>query len=136
MKKQIHVVGAVLRHEGKIFCTQRNAEKSLPLLWEFPGGKIEENETAITALKREITEELACTIEVGEAILATTYEYDFGIVHLQTFYCKLIQGTPVLLEHVAAKWVAIDQLLALDWAPADIPVIEEISRKFRLENES
>ncbi|MFP7492969.1 (deoxy)nucleoside triphosphate pyrophosphohydrolase [Terribacillus saccharophilus] len=124
--KNISVVGAVIVQDNKILCAQRGTEKSLPLKWEFPGGKIEKNETPQEALKREITEEMQCSISIGEEIEDTTYEYDFGIVHLKTFYCQLLEGEPTLTEHVAIKWLAPEDLSSLDWAPADIPAIEKI----------
>ncbi|MBS4197094.1 (deoxy)nucleoside triphosphate pyrophosphohydrolase [Lederbergia citri] len=127
MKKDIHVVGAVIIDNGKILCAQRNPHKALPLKWEFPGGKIEEDETPQEALKREINEEMLCTIEVGEQIEHTVYEYDFGIVHLTTYFCKLIEGKPKLTEHVAIKWLPLEELQTLDWAPADIPTIEKLA---------
>ncbi|MCK6207692.1 (deoxy)nucleoside triphosphate pyrophosphohydrolase [Bacillus infantis] len=130
MKKNIHVVGAVIFQDGKILCAQRGTEKSLPLLWEFPGGKIEEGEKPEDALKREIKEEMHCTIEIGEQIEHTVYEYDFEIVHLSTYYCKLVEGEPILTEHAAIKWLAPKELPSLDWAPADIPAIEKITKVY------
>ncbi|HLQ74168.1 MAG TPA: (deoxy)nucleoside triphosphate pyrophosphohydrolase [Bacillota bacterium] len=125
-KKQINVVGAVIVKEGKILCAQRSGEGTLPYLWEFPGGKIEKNETKEEALVREINEEMNCTISVGNKITTTTYEYPFGIVQLTTFYCTLENGDPKLLEHEAAEWVEPKELHTYDWAPADIPAIEMI----------
>jgi 8-oxo-dGTP diphosphatase len=127
MKKNIYVVGAVIIENGKILCAQRGQAKALPLKWEFPGGKIEVGESPQEALTREINEEMHCKIEIGDQIEHTVYEYDFGIVHLTTFYCKLIEGKPVLTEHVSIKWLSRDELMSLDWAPADIPAIEIIS---------
>ena len=129
MKKNIHVVGAVIIENDKILCAQRGPSKSLPLKWEFPGGKIEAGETPQEALSREIQEEMQCKVEIGDQVEHTVYEYDFGIVHLTTFYCKLIEGRPVLTEHVSIKWLLTDQLKSLDWAPADIPAIEKLSKK-------
>lgn len=129
MKKHIHVVGAVIIEDGKVLCAQRGATKTLAYKWEFPGGKIEEGETPQAALKREIDEEMDCTIEIGEAIETTVYEYDFGFVHLTTFYCHLINGKPTLTEHVAISWLSPDELMSLDWAPADIPAITKIQEK-------
>lgn len=126
MKKNIYVVGAVIVKEGNIFCAQRGLEKSLPGLWEFPGGKIEKGESPEEALKREILEEMGCEIEVGRQVEHTVYEYDFGIVHLTTYYCRLTKGEPVLTEHIASKWLRPQELNQLDWAPADIPAIEKI----------
>ncbi|MFP7170865.1 (deoxy)nucleoside triphosphate pyrophosphohydrolase [Terribacillus halophilus] len=126
MKKKINVVGAVIKRDNKILCAQRGTEKSLPLKWEFPGGKIEEGETPQEALRREITEEMNCSISIGKAVEDTTYEYDFGIVSLKTFYCDLVEGEPTLTEHVKIKWLAPEDLSSLDWAPADIPAIEKI----------
>ena len=128
MKKNIHVVGAVITDNGKILCAQRGLEKALPSLWEFPGGKIEATETPQQALQREIHEEMHIEIEIGEQVEHTVHEYDFGIVHLTTFYCRLVQGTPVLTEHIAIQWLKPSELDQLQWAPADIPAIEKLAR--------
>lgn len=124
MKKEIHVVGAVIEKNNLILCAQRGPDKSLAYLWEFPGGKIETNESNRQALEREIQEELQCQIEVKSKITTTRYEYDFGFVNLTTFHCRLIDGEPTLTEHVDVKWLPIEQLSSLDWAPADIPTID------------
>lgn len=131
MKKNIYVTGAVIIEQGKIFCAQRNQNTSLPLMWEFPGGKIEEGETKEKSLIREIREELHCDIKVIEEIEHTVYEYDFGIVHLTTFLCELISGQPKLVEHHDSKWLKIEELNSLDWAPADIPTIEKVMKNAR-----
>ncbi|MGM7634886.1 (deoxy)nucleoside triphosphate pyrophosphohydrolase [Bacillus sp. Hm123] len=128
MKKNIYVVGAVIVEEGKILCAQRGEGKTLSLKWEFPGGKIEQGESPQEALRREIEEEMHCQIEIGEQVEHTVYEYDFGIVHLTTFLCRIVEGEPVLTEHVAVKWLAPHELTSLDWAPADVPAIERLSK--------
>jgi 8-oxo-dGTP diphosphatase len=129
MKKNIYVVGAVIVENGKVLCAQRGPAKSLPFKWEFPGGKIEVGESPQEALRREINEEMRCEIEIGEQVEDTVYEYDFGLVHLKTFYCKLTAGEPILTEHVSIQWLSPNELRSLDWAPADIPAIETLSTK-------
>ncbi|MBB6447147.1 (deoxy)nucleoside triphosphate pyrophosphohydrolase [Bacillus benzoevorans] len=126
MKKDIYVVGAVIIEDGKILCAQRGPTKSLPYKWEFPGGKIEEGESPQEALRREIKEEMRCQIEIGEQMEHTVYEYDFGIVHLTTFSCKLKEEKPLLTEHASIKWLLPGELKSLDWAPADIPTINKL----------
>ena len=126
MKKNIHVVGAVIVKNGKILCAQRGRNQPLPLKWEFPGGKMEAGESPQEALLREIQEEMHCRIEIGDQIEANAYEYDFGIVHLTTFYCKIIDGMPVLTEHISIQWLPHTELMTLDWAPADIPAARKI----------
>lgn len=127
MKKTIEVVGAIIVDNGKILCAQRGPEKSLANFWEFPGGKVEVDETPIEALKRELTEELLITVTVEDEMFESTkHEYDFGIVHLTTFICHLQQGHPKLTEHVAIKWLLVEELDALEWAPADIPTVEKL----------
>lgn len=130
VKKRINVVGAVVVKNGKVLCAQRGPNGSLPNQWEFPGGKIEPGETAHAALVREITEELECRVEVGDEVATTTYEYEFGVVTLTTFYCELLDGVPQLTEHAEVRWLSPGELGSLDWAPADIPAIEEIQKKF------
>lgn len=129
MKKEIHVVGAVIESNNKILCAQRGPDKSLGNLWEFPGGKIEAGETKREALEREIKEELLCSIEVNERITTTRYEYDFGFVTLTTFHCKLISGVPTLTEHIDVKWLPISDLKSLNWAPADLPAIDLLTQQ-------
>ncbi|PTE32903.1 8-oxo-dGTP diphosphatase MutT [Mammaliicoccus fleurettii] len=99
---------------------------SLPLMWEFPGGKVEKDESEIDALKREIKEEMLCDLEVGEKITSTAYEYDFGIVNLHTYKCKLKEKMPTLTEHKNIKWLEVNELESLEWAPADIPAVKII----------
>lgn len=130
MKKHIYVVGAVIVKSGKILCAQRGPDKSLPLMWEFPGGKIESGETHEVALQREIREELKCDIAVGKQLKAIVHEYDFGIVHLTVYWCRLTAGMPVKTEHECLKWLAPEELKQLDWAPADIPIIDKLAEGF------
>ena len=88
-------------------------------------------ETAREALRREIVEELECHVTTGDQVETTTYEYDFGIVTLTTFYCELVDAaTPTLTEHAEVRWLTPDALLDLDWAPADIPAVERIQADF------
>ncbi|SDK32476.1 (deoxy)nucleoside triphosphate pyrophosphohydrolase [Alkalibacterium thalassium] len=125
--KDIYVVGAIIVENGKILCAQRGNEKSLPNLWEFPGGKIEKGETPQAALLRELNEELMIEVEVSEKQFEfTKYEYDFGRVHLATFLCMLTKGRPKLTEHRQVRWLAPSELNKLDWAPADIPAVEKL----------
>lgn len=126
-KREIPVVGAVILRDGDVLCVQRGPNGSLPGMWEFPGGKIEANESARQALEREIDEELLCGVEVGAEVITTRHEYDFAVIILTTFFCKLTSGTPRLTEHSAEQWLKPDQLSSLDWAPADVPAVERIA---------
>ncbi|MFJ7736872.1 (deoxy)nucleoside triphosphate pyrophosphohydrolase [Lysinibacillus sp. NPDC097287] len=130
MKKNVHVVGAIIENEKKeIFCALRSPEMILANYWEFPGGKIEAGETPEQALAREITEEFNCSIEVGDKVEDTTYEYEKVIVRLETYKAKLLTGEPIALEHAETKWVPREQLLQLNFAPADIPAVEKLIRE-------
>jgi len=131
VKKQINVVGAVIVRDGEVLCAQRGPNGALGGMWEFPGGKIEAGETPREALRREIVEELECHVTTGDQVETTTYEYDFGIVTLTTFYCELVDAaTPTLTEHAEVRWLTPDALLDLDWALADIPAVERIQADF------
>ena len=127
MKRQINVVGAIIVKNGKILCAQRGYDKSLAGFWEFPGGKIEKGELPEDALKREIREELNIDIEIITFICEASHEYDFGIVNFKSFLCKTNEVKNIqLLEHNDSKWLPADDLFSLDWAPVDIPTLNEI----------
>lgn len=123
--KTIEVVAAVIKHEGKIFATQRGYGE-FEGGWEFPGGKMEAGETPQEALVREIMEELDTEIEVGELI--DTVEYDYPKFHLtmHCFFCTVKTGHLVLKEHEAAKWLTFETLDTVDWLPADKDLIEKV----------
>ncbi|WP_318616249.1 (deoxy)nucleoside triphosphate pyrophosphohydrolase [Sporosarcina sp. YIM B06819] len=128
MKKTVHVVGAIIENDNKeILCALRGPEMTLPNYWEFPGGKIEQGESKEEALKREIQEELGCTIEVFDHVEDTTYEYEKVIVRLETFMAKVVSGIPEVSEHAELKWMTRQELPSLNWAPADVPAIEKLS---------
>ena len=123
--KSIKVVAAIILHDNQIFATQRGYG-DFKGGWEFPGGKVEQGESPQEALRREIREELAMEIEVGE--LFETVEYDYPAFHLSMdcFLCKIKSGTPVLLEHAAAQWLSKEELGSVAWLPADMGLIERL----------
>ena len=121
----IEVVAAVIIKDGKVFATQRGYGE-FKGWWEFPGGKIEPGECPHEALAREIKEELAAEIEVGE--LVKTVEWDYPAFHL-TMHCfisKLITEDVKLMEHESSAWLSEDRLNTVKWLPADIEVLDEI----------
>ena len=126
--KTINVVAAVIRDRGRVFATQRGYGENKDG-WEFPGGKIEPGETPQQALVREIEEELDTRIKVGE--LLTVIEYDYPAFHLSMhcFWCRIVEGTPVLKEHEAARWLRLEELDSVDWLPADRAILPLIRDK-------
>ena len=123
----IEVVAAIIEREGKIFATQRGYGEWKDW-WEFPGGKIDEGESPEEALRREIREELATEIEVGE--LFTTVEYDYPKFHLtmHCYMCTVVSGKLELLEHKDAKWLSRNELDTVKWLPADLSLIEMLKK--------
>lgn len=124
-KKTIEVVAAIIIRDGKLFATQRGYGEWKDW-WEFPGGKIEPEESQEDALKREIREELATEIEVGT--LLSTVEYDYPKFHLtmHCYLCTIISGELSLLEHEDARWLTTNELDSVKWLPADKDVIEKL----------
>lgn len=128
--KIIEVVAAVIRgtgeNKGKIFATQRGYGE-FQGGWEFPGGKIEPDETREEALKREIKEELDTEIIIEDLI--QTVEYDYPKFHLtmHCYWCRVVSGKLELLEHEDARWLSGDNLHSVEWLPADKGLIETLS---------
>ncbi len=125
MKKVIRVVGAIIENQEKeILCALRSTEMNLPNMWEFPGGKIEKDESISSAIIREIKEELQCDIDFISEFHDNTHEYEKFIVNLITVKCKIKDGTPIAKEHDKLIWMSRKNLLSLNWAPADIPAVK------------
>ena len=132
MKKQIKVVGAAIlnQKQDKILVAKRASNRILHYMWEFPGGKIEANETPKQALQREIKEELNVNIEVGPQVgRSTEFEYDFGVVQLTVFYAKLQTHDFKLVAHSSIKWVSEEELANLSWPKADEEIVEELGKQ-------
>lgn len=123
--KSIEVVAAIIRRNGRILATQRGYGEFKDG-WEFPGGKTERGETPQQALIREIKEELKSEILVGEKLCTVEYDYPKFHLTMHCFWCDLLDGEPVLLEHEAARWLTADELNSVDWLPADVQVVEAI----------
>ena len=130
-KKIIEVVGAAIIKEDKVLVMQRSNQMTLPGMWEFPGGKVEANETEQEALIREIKEELSVTINILDYINEASYDYEFGTVQLKVYTAEIISGQITLEEHSDGKWVTADELKNIDWAPVDIPAAKALVKVLR-----
>ena len=125
--KQIEVVAAVIRKDGRVFATQRGYG-DWEGWWEFPGGKIEPGETPEEALRREILEELQAEISVDEFLCTVEYDYPKFHLTMHCYFCSLLSETFHLNEHEAAQWLKADELDNIRWLPADVMVVEELKR--------
>lgn len=126
----INVVAAVIRdEEGRILITQRNLKKAQGGLWEFPGGKIEPEETKEHAIVREIKEELDVDIEYKDYLAEKVFEYPEKTINLIALECKKINGEIRLLEHESYAWVYEKELNDYEFAPADLFIIEKLLEK-------
>ena len=123
--KTINVVAAVIRHGNTVFATQRGYGKYKDF-WEFPGGKVEENETPEAALRREILEELDTEIAVGDLIDIVEYDYPEFHLCMKCYWAMDIKGGLNLKEHEAARWLRADELYSIKWLPSDLTLLERI----------
>jgi 8-oxo-dGTP diphosphatase len=119
------VAGLIDDGAGRLLACRRPEGKHLGGLWEFPGGKIEPGESPATALVRELEEELAVRVEPGAALSPVVWDYGRGPIRLHAFVCRLAAGTPHPHEHSEIRWCGADELPALDWAAADLPLLAE-----------
>ncbi len=135
--KHYEVVAAVIEHDGKILCMQRNKAKFdyVSYKFEFPGGKVEAGEERHAALERELREEMDMDIAIAENDYLMTVEHtypDFAIT-MHAYVCKLAQPKFVMKEHVAFKWLTPGELDSLDWAEADKPIVARLQADGRKE---
>lgn len=119
----IDVTCAIIIHESRVLVTRRSEHMSMPLKWEFPGGKVEPGESAEQCLKRELMEELNIQVDLVRKLDSQPYHYPDFSIRLIPFVAALTSGDIVLHEHCAYRWLTSDELPHVDWAAADVPVL-------------
>lgn len=120
------VTCAIIQSPRGILAVQRSASMSLPFTWEFPGGKIEPGETEEACLIREIREELNIDITLEQRLTPVEHHYDHISIILIPFLARYVGGTLKLHEHQAFRWLKKEEMGGMDWAAADVGVVETL----------
>lgn len=127
-RKQIHVVAGLIYRDGRLLVCQRHRDSAFPLKWEFPGGKIEEGEVPIDALRRELKEEL--DIEMGEAQLVYRHDHDYAggpQVSLHFFCVSEFVGEAKNLVFERICWTKLTELERLDFLEGDWAIVRRLA---------
>ena len=122
----VRVVAAVVMRGGRIMAARRGPGVRMAGLWEFPGGKVEAGEDDRSALARELMEELAVEVDVGACMGENIHTDPRGPFCLVAYRCRITKGEPILSDHDAIDWLSPDALSTLEWAPADLPFVEQL----------
>lgn len=124
----VMVVAGILRRDGQILACQRRLTDRFPGRWEFPGGKVEEGEDPVDALRRELEEELGIMAEIGEHIWKTNHQYPgHNPVELHFFEVEGFAGEPLNLAFEQIVWLDPAELPTLDFLEADLPVVNRLA---------
>jgi 8-oxo-dGTP diphosphatase len=121
------VVAALIRRAGEVLVSRRRADQSMPLLWEFPGGKVEPGEDPRQALAREVREELGCAVSVGRIHEVVFHAYPDFDLYMLVYPCDIVDGVPTAVEVAEVAWVGAARLPTLDLLPADYPLARELA---------
>ena len=126
--KKIEVVAGIIFFQNQILCVQRPKSKLdyISEKFEFPGGKIEEGETKREALQRELAEELSISTNIKSLYLTVVHEYPDFELTMHSFTCEVESKKLTLNEHICQEWLTIKELKKLDWAAADIPIVNKL----------
>jgi 8-oxo-dGTP diphosphatase len=120
------VTAAIIISDQKVLLTRRGPSEKLAGYWEFPGGKVEDEETLEDCLRRELHEELGVEAVIGEVMAESEYHYDHGSFLLVGMYASLSSKDLKLTVHDQAEWVPVEDLLSYQLAPADIPLAKHL----------
>lgn len=126
VSRMIEVVAALVWKKDKFMICQRPANKARGLLWEFVGGKVEQEETKEQALIRECQEELSITLAVRDEFMDVVHEYPDITVHLTLFNAMIANGTPQMLEHNDIRWITVEEIPQYEFCPADEVILQRI----------
>ena len=126
--KKIFVIAGVIINKEKILCAQRGKNKLsyISEKFEFPGGKIEDNENDVQCLKREILEELSLNIQINNFYMLVNHKYPDFQLNMKVYLCSSSNRNLTLKEHISCRWLDKNKLEILDWAEADIPVVKRL----------
>lgn len=126
--KEIEVVAGIIFYNNEILCVQRpeNKHEYISKKFEFPGGKINYGESKIDALRRELIEELNITPEIDSLFLTIKHTYPDFKITMHSYKCYVNSKDVTLNEHLASKWLTKESLKQLDWADADIPIVDKL----------
>lgn len=129
--KQVKVAAAIIINNGKILCVQRGPNKFdyISEKFEFPGGKIEAGELPSDTVVREIHEELKMNIAVEQDFLTINHEYPDFKIQMHSFICSTPTRELELSEHISFKWLDVSELGDLDWAAADVPIVDKLIKE-------
>lgn len=127
--KLVEVVAALIREGGRFLICQRPAHKARPLDWEFPGGKVEAGETHQQALQRECEEELGIKLSVGSLYTQLDHRYPDLLIRLSLYEARITGGQPQLREHLALRWITVDQLREQAFCPADEAILKLLEER-------
>jgi 8-oxo-dGTP diphosphatase len=125
------VVAALVRDGGRILVSRRRADQPMPLLWEFPGGKVEPGEDPVVALAREVREELGCHVRVGRIHEVVFHAYEAFDLVMLVYACEIVAGTPSAVQVAEIAWVEARQLPELELLPADYPLARALAAETR-----
>ena len=126
MKQKKEVTAAVIRREGRILIAQRAVDDELPLLWEFPGGKLEPGETLEECIRREMQEELGVEIGVTGILTTSLYHFDDKEIHFTVYNAEITHGEPALHVHNDLRWVKPSELKDYDFMPPDLLFLDKV----------
>ena len=121
---RVSVVGAALLRDGRVLASRRTGPSHLAGFWEFPGGKVEDGESDVEALERELREELGCEASVGERVGPDLLIGESAV--LRVYLATLTAGEPQLRDHDAHRWLSADELEDVPWIPVDAPVLKPL----------
>jgi len=124
------VTAGVIEKDGKILIARRKSGKCVGANWEFPGGKLEENETLEECLKRELKEELDIEVEIISYIASNSFFCGETHIELVAYRVKYLSGEIKLVDHEEAKWVLPEELCEYKFTLPDLPIVEKVSKLY------